>query len=149
MKKMIFTLALGLLTAIGANAQAEHVQNTKGDWYLGTGNLADVSWTNWSVSPTIGYGVTDDIMVGFNLAQINSEADLLVDLHARYFLDVKGQGLFIYTSIDDVINFDTNHLNVGVGKLFTFHKCVYVDPKIVFNVGETTTNLQLGFGLKF
>ena len=71
MKKMIFTLALGLLTAIGANAQAEHVQNTKGDWYLGTGNLADVAWTDWSVSPTIGYGVTDDVMVGFNLSQAN------------------------------------------------------------------------------
>jgi len=147
MKKIIFTLALGLLSAVGANAQ--DVQNTKGDWYLGTGNIADISWTEWSVSPTIGYGVNDDLMVGLNLSQANSDADFLVDLHARYFLSVNGQDLFVYTSLEDVVDFSTDNLNVGVGKLFTLRKNVYVDPKIVFNIGETTTNLQLGFGFRF
>ena len=106
MKKIIFTLALGLLSAVGANAQ--DVQNTKGDWYLGTGNIADVSWTEWSVSPTIGYGVNDDLMVGLNLSQANSDADFLVDLHARYFLNVNGQDLFVYTSLEDVVDFSTD-----------------------------------------
>ena len=40
---MILTLALGLLIAVGANAQG--VQNAKGDWYVGTGDIANVSWT--------------------------------------------------------------------------------------------------------
>ena len=146
MKKIIFTLALGLLLAVGANAQ--DAKNTKGDWYVGTGNIANVSWTDWSVSPTLGYGVTDNLMVGLDLSQ-QSDADLSMGLHARYFLSVAGEDLFIYAASTDVLNLDTPSLNVGVGKFFTFHKGMYVDPKIVFDLNEKTTNLQLGFGLKF
>ena len=146
MKKIIFTLALGLLTAVGANAQ--DAKNTKGDWYVGTGNIANVSWTDWSVSPTLGYGVTDNLMVGLDLSQ-QSDADLSMGLHARYFLSVAGEDLFIYAASTDVLNLDTPSLNIGVGKFFTFHKGMYVDPKIVFDLNEKTTNLQLGFGLKF
>jgi len=147
MKKMIFTLALGLLTAVGANAQ--DVQNAKGDWYLGTGNIADIAWTDWSVSPSIGYGVTDKLMVGANLSQADADTDLSMDLHARYFTSVSGQDLFVYVASEDVTNLDTKSLNVGVGKFFTFRKGVYVDPKVVYSLSEKTTNLQLGFGLKF
>ena len=143
---MIFTLALALLSAVGANAQ--DAKNTKGDWYVGTGNIANVSWTDWSVSPTLGYGVTDNLMVGLDLAQV-SNADLSMGLHARYFLSVAGEELFIYAASTDVLNLDTPNLNLGVGKFFTFHKGMYVDPKIVFDLNEKTTNLQLGFGLKF
>ena len=143
---MIFTLAVGLLTAVGANAQ--DAKSTKGDWYVGTGNIANTAWTDWSVSPTLGYGVTDNLMVGLDLSQ-QSDADLSMGLHARYFLSVAGEDLFIYAASTDVLNLDTPSLNIGVGKFFTFHKGVYVDPKIVFDLNEKTTNLQLGFGLKF
>ena len=44
---------------------------------------------------------------------------------------------------------DTDNLSLGLGKMFTFHKNVYVDPKVVYHVGDKTTNLMLGFGLKF
>ena len=155
---MIFTLALGLL-AVGANAQdakstndeccTQDEKSNKGDWYVGTGNIANTAWTDWSVSPTLGYGVTDNLMVGLNLSQANSDTDFSMDLHARYFLNVVGQDLFVYLASDDVTNLDTKDLSVGVGKFFTLHKGVYVDPKITFNLNEKTTNLQLGFGLKF
>jgi hypothetical protein len=158
MKKMIFTLALGLL-AVGANAQdakstndeccTQDKKSNKGDWYVGTGNIANTAWTDWSVSPTIGYGVTDDLMVGLGLAQEGSDADLSMGLHARYFLSVGGEDMFIYAASADVLNLDDLNLNVGIGKLFTFHRGMYVDPKIVFDLNEKTTNLQLGFGLKF
>jgi hypothetical protein len=62
MKKMILSLTLGLGLALGVNAQE------KGDWYLGTGNIANTAWTEWSVSPTVGYGVTDNLMVGVNVS---------------------------------------------------------------------------------
>ena len=147
MKKIIFTLALGLLSAVGANAQ--DAKSTKGDWFIGTGNIADLAWTDWSVSPTLGYGVTDKLMLGLNLAQADSDTDLSMDLHARYFATVGGQDIFVYLASEDVLNLDTPHLNVGVGKLFTFHKGAYIDPKIVYDLSEKTTNLQLGFGFKF
>ena len=147
MKKMIFTLALGLLTAVGANAQ--DAKSTKGDWYVGTGNIANTAWTDWSVSPTLGYGVTDNLMFGLGLAQDGADADLSMGLHARYFVSVGGEDIFIYAASADVLNLDDLNLNVGVGKLFTFHKGIYVDPKVVFDLNEKTTNLQLGFGFKF
>ena len=83
MKKFIFTLALGLLATVGANAQDENcVQNQKGDWYVGTGDIANTAWTDWSLSPTIGYGVTEELMVGASLSQVNSDADVDINLHA-------------------------------------------------------------------
>ena len=138
---MILTLALSLLVAIGVNAQ-----NVKGDWYIGTGDIANVSWTEWSVSPSMGYAVSDKLMVGLNVSQTDSSSDLELDLHARYFMTLGGHDLFLYGSAP---NLDTDNLSLGLGKMFTLHKGVFVDPKIVYNVGEKTTNMMLGFGLKF
>ena len=136
MKKTILSLALGLLVALGVNAQE------KGDWYIGTGNIANTAWTEWSVSPTVGYGATDNLMVGLNVSQADSTADVAIDVHARYFL----RGYFVYVSTTGL---NTDNLSYGVGKMFTFHKGVYVDPKVVYNATAKTTNLMLGVGLKF
>ena len=57
MKNLILTMALVVATMVGTQAQ------TTGDWYVGTGDVANTAWTEWSVSPTIGYGVTEKLMV--------------------------------------------------------------------------------------
>ena len=136
MRKLILSLALGLGIVAGVNAQE------KGAWYIGTGDIANKAWTEWSVSPTVGDGVTDNIMVGVNVSQADSTADMAVDLHARYFWN----GYFAYVSTTGL---NTDNFNIGAGKLFTFHKGVYVDPKVVYDMTAKTTNLQLGVGLKF
>ena len=138
---MILTFALSLLVAVGVNAQ-----NAKGDWYIGTGDIANVAWTELSVAPTLGYGVSDKLMVGINLSQVDSSADMVLDLHARYFMTLGGHDVYVYGSAPDL---NTDNLSLGLGKMFTFHKNVFVDPKVVYNLGEKTTNLMLGFGLKF
>ena len=46
----------------------------KGDWYVGTGDVANVSWTDWAISPSVGYGVTDNLMVGLNVSQAIGQA---------------------------------------------------------------------------
>jgi hypothetical protein len=136
MKRMILCLTLGLGLAFGVNAQE------KGDWYIGTGDISSKAWTEWSVNPTVGYGVTDNLMIGVNISQADSTADQVIDAHARYFV----RGYFVYASAP---NLDTDMLSIGLGKMFTVHKGVFVDPKVVYNTGEKTTNLQLGVGLKF
>ena len=80
MRKMISSLALGLLMVAGVNAQE------KGDWYVGAGDVSNTAWTEWSVSPSIGYGLTNNLMVG---ATANQEVggDLEIDIHARYFVN--------------------------------------------------------------
>ena len=134
---MIFTIALGLLMTLGVNAQ-----NAKGDWYIGTGDIANKAWTEWSIAPTVGYGVTDNLMVGMNVSQADSASDIVYDLHARYFWN----GYFAYVG---TTGFKTDDMSIGLGKMFTFHKGMYLDPKIVYDMEEKTTNLMLGMGLKF
>jgi hypothetical protein len=139
MRKLITLLAI-VSIALTANSQE------KGDWYVGTGDIANVAWTEWSVAPTLGYGVSDKLMIGINLSQADSASDMMLDLHARYFMTLGGHDMFVYASAPEL---DTDMISVGLGKMFTFHKNVFIDPKVVYNTGEKTTNLMVGFGLKF
>jgi len=136
MNKIILSLALSVLCVLGVNAQSA------GDWYIGTGDIANKAWTEWSLSPTVGYGVTDDLMVGVNISQADSTVDVSYDLHARYYV----RGYFVYATTDGL---NTEALKVGVGRMFGVHKGIYVDPKVVYDTQSKTTNLTLGLGLYF
>tara|TARA_R110001592_G_scaffold185535_3_gene429588 strand:- start:59 stop:469 length:411 start_codon:yes stop_codon:yes gene_type:complete len=136
MKNLILTIALCFATIVATQAQ------TKGDWYIGTGDIANVAWTDWSVSPTVGYGVMENLMIGASVSQADSTVDMDIDFHARYFW----KGYFGYLATNGL---STDGMTVGLGKLFTLRKNVYVDPKIVYNTGDKTTNLTLGFGFTF
>ena len=146
MKKIVLTLFLSTLFVLGVNGQEKKAccvgGQEKGDWYVGTGNIADKAWTEWSIAPTVGYGLTDNFMVGLNVSQADSTADMNFDIHARYFWN----GYFLYIETEGL---KADNMNYGLGKMFTFHRGVYVDPKVVYNATEKTTNLMLGVGLKF
>tara|TARA_Y100001938_G_scaffold21693_1_gene27944 strand:+ start:726 stop:1136 length:411 start_codon:yes stop_codon:yes gene_type:complete len=136
MRKLITSLTLCVLFTLGVNAQKA------GDWYIGTGDIANKAWTEWSVAPTVGYGLTDKLMVGLNVSQTDSISDVKLDIHARYFLD----GYFVYAQTTGL---NTDDLKVGAGKMFTFHRGVFIDPKVVYDLNNKTINLMLGLGLKF
>ena len=137
MKNVLMSFALSVLCIASVNAQ-----NAKGNWYLGTGDIANTAWTELSIAPTVGYAISDNLMVGCNVSQADSSAEMVLDAHVRYFYN----GLFGYVSAP---NLDTDNLSIGVGKMFTFHKVMYIDPKVVYDTNLKTTNLMLGFGLKF
>ena len=137
MKNVLMSFALAVLCTVSVNAQ-----NVKGDWYVGTGDIANVAWTEWSVAPSVGYAINDNLAVGVNISQTDSITDMVIDLDARYFW----KGYFVYGSMP---NLDTDNLKLGFGKMFVFHRGIYVDPKIVHDMGQGTTNLMLGVGLKF
>tara|TARA_A100001201_G_C4040429_1_gene186519 strand:- start:104 stop:514 length:411 start_codon:yes stop_codon:yes gene_type:complete len=136
MRNIILTVVLACATILGTQAQ------TKGDWYVGTGDVANIAWTDWAVSPTVGYGVMDNLMVGLSVSQADSTVDMDLDFHARYFM----KGYFVYVATDGL---STENMNIGAGKMFTLRGNIFVDPKVVYNMEEKTTNLTLGFGLKF
>ena len=136
MKTIVTSLALFVFFTLGVNAQE------RGDWYVGTGDIANKAWTNWSVAPTVGYGVTDELMVGVNISQSDSTNSAELDIHARYFWNE----FFVYAQTTGL---STDDLKIGFGKMFTFHKGIYVDPKVVRDLNNETTNLMLGVGLKF
>ena len=136
MRTIILTAVLACATLLSTQAQ------TKGDWYIGTGDVANVAWTEWALAPTVGYGVIDNLMVGLSVSQADSTVDMELDFHARYFV----KGYFVYAAAKDL---DTDNLKIGLGKMFTIRNNVFVDPKVVYSTGEKTTNLMLGVGLKF
>ena len=136
MRKIILTVVMACATILATQAQ------TKGDWYVGTGDVANVAWTELAVAPTVGYGVMDNLMVGLSVSQADSTVDMEMDFHARYFV----KGYFVYAATSGL---DTESLSIGLGKMFTIHKSIYVDPKVIYNTAQKTTNLTLGFGLKF
>jgi len=102
MKKIVLTLFLSALFVLGVNGQE------KGDWYVGTGNIANKAWTEWSIAPTVGYGLTDNLMVGLNVSQADSASDLAYDLHARYFWN----GYFVYLETGGL---NTEDMSYGLG----------------------------------
>ena len=138
MKNFFFSLMICMLAiSYTSNGQA------KGDWYVGTSDIANVAWTDWSVSPMVGYGFYDNLVVGCSVAQADYAADLNLDFNARYFWNE----YFIGAETD---GFSTEGLKLSVGKMFSFHSnSIYVDPKLVYDSGLKTTNLRLGFGLRF
>ena len=136
MRNLILTMIFAVATIFATQAQ------TAGDWYVGTGDIANTAWTEWSVAPNVGYGVTDNLMIGLNVSQTDSTTDMEYDFHARYYL----ANYFVYVATNGL---STDNISYGIGKMFTIYKGVYVDPKIVYSTGDKTTNLTLGFGLKF
>ena len=136
MKKLflILTLICGLT--------ASQAQNAKGTWYIGTGDVANVAWTDWAVSPTVAYAFTDALVIGGSISQDNADADIALNFNARYFWN----GMFIHAGMNG-LNFD--EIELGLGKMFTLRNNIYVDPKLVYNAGSETVNLGLGFGFKF
>jgi len=56
------------------------------------------------------------------------------------------RGYFAYLSTDGL---STEGMSIGAGKMFDLRSNIYVDPKIVYNTGDKTTNLTLGFGFRF
>jgi hypothetical protein len=146
MKNVLMSFALAVLCTVGVNAQNVEKScckdNVKGTWYVGANDIANVAWTEWALAPTVGYAINDNLAIGVNLSQTDSIADVVIDLNARYFW----KGYFVYGSLP---NLDTDMLSVGFGKMFNLHRGIYVDPKVVHNLNEGTTNLMLGVGLKF
>jgi len=125
-----------------ASVMLSQAQNTKGTFYVGTGDIANTAWTDWAVSPSVGYAFTDALLIGGSVSQTDADADMNLDFYARYFWN----GVFIHAGMNG-LNFD--EVELGLGKMFTLKDNVYVDPAIVYSAGGETVNLTLGFGFKF
>ena len=136
MRKLFFNLILTVGLCFAANAQ-----NEKGNWYVGTGDITNVAWTDWAVSPSLGYAVTENLVLGGSVSQV-AEEDMDLDMYARYFFG----GYFAGVDLD---GFSTEGMVCELGKMFTFHKGVYVAPRFRYDYDAETMNLGFGFGMKF
>ena len=136
MKNFILTMCMV------ATVMLSQAQNTKGTFYVGTGDVANTAWTDWAVSPSVGYAFTDALVIGGSVSQVDADADMNLDFYARYFWN----GMFVHAGMNG-LNFD--EMTLGLGKMFTLRNNIYVDPSLVYNAGSETVNLGIGFGFKF
>ena len=133
---------LFLILVLICGLSASQAQNAKGTWYVGSGDVANIAWTEWAVTPSIAYAFTDALVLGGSISQEDIDADLALDFYARYFWN----GMFVHAGMKG-LNFD--EIELGLGKQFALRSNVYVDPKLVYNAGSETVNLGIGFGFKF
>ena len=105
---------LFLILALICGLTASQAQNTKGTWYVGTNDIANVAWTDWAVTPSIGFAFTDALVLGGSISQENAEADMNLDFYARYFWN----GMFVHAGMNG-LNFD--EIELGLGKKFTIN----------------------------
>jgi hypothetical protein len=136
MRKLFLNLILTVGLCFAVNAQ-----NEKGNWYVGTGDITSVAWTDWAVSPSLGYAITENLVLGGSVAQI-AEEDMDLDLYAKYFF----KGYFAGVNLDGL---STDGMVFELGKMFAFHKGVYVAPSFRYDYDAATFNLGFGFGMKF
>jgi len=133
---------LFLILALICGLTASQAQNTKGTWYIGTGDIENVAWTDWAVDASIGYAFTDALVIGGSISQDNADADIALNFNARYFWN----GMFIHAGMNGL---NSDEIELGLGKMFTLRNNIYVDPSLVYNAGSETVNLGIGFGFKF
>jgi hypothetical protein len=65
-----------------------------------------------------------------------------LDFNVKYFFS----GYFVDVNLD---GFSTDGMVFGIGKMFDFHKGMYIAPVFNYAYDAETFNLGLGFGLKF
>ena len=136
MKKLFLNLILTVGLFFAANAQ-----NEKGNWYVGTGDIANRAWTDLAMSPSLGYAVTNNLVLGGSVSHVADE-DMDLDLYAKYFFG----GYFVGVNLD---GFSADGMVFELGKMFMFNKGVYVSPAINYNYDAETFNMGMGFGMKF
>ena len=136
MKKLFLSLILTIGLLFAADAQ-----NVKGNWYVGTGDITNVAWTDWAMSPTLGYAVTDNLVLGGSVTHMAGES-MDLDMSAKYFFGDYFAGI-------NLDGFSTEGMVFELGKMFTFHKGVYVAPSFRYDYDAETFNLGFGFGMKF
>lgn len=163
--KKIFTM----LTVVAISTTLSFAQ--QGSVAIGVGsNLADVSWQNYSLTPTVGYFITDNMMVGMGFS-MGSESDsydsfdptgndITIDTKVsgmslspffRYYMNDAFFGKFGMTiaSMSDVdgdneMKTSTFGLGFGVGYSLMWNEKVCIEPSFGIETGSGSTEIKTG-----
>jgi len=159
--KKLFTM----LTVVAISTTLSFAQ--QGSVAIGVGsNLANVSWQNYSLTPTVGYFINDKMMVGTGFA-MGSESDSYEDGNGdnvdtklsgmslspffRYYMNDAFFGKFGMTiaSMSDVdgdneMTTSTFGLSLGVGYSLMWNEKVCIEPSFGIETGSGSTEIKTG-----
>ena len=160
--KKLFTL----LTVVAISTTLSFAQ--KGSVAIGVGsNLSDVSWQNYSLTPTVGYFITDNMMfgTGFIMASSSDEVSgiefsssaMSVSPFARFYLNKSmyiSAGLDM-TSSNSIIEDDTYKetdkgstfgFNGGIGYSLMWNDRICIEPSFGFGTSSGSTSSEYESG---
>lgn len=163
--KKLFTM----LTVVAISTTLSFAQ--QGSVAIGVGsNLADVSWQNYSLTPTVGYFISDNMMVGMGFA-MGSESDTYDSFDAsgneitidtkvsgmslspffRYYINDALFGKFGMTIAsmsdadgDNEMSTSTFGLAFGVGYSLMWNEKVCIEPSFGIETGSGSTEITNG-----
>ena len=145
----------------------------QGSVAIGVGsNLADVSWQDYSLTPTVGYFISDNMMVGMGFSMgsssidvedgtFNSQGDpnmvgttissLSISPFFRFYMNdafFASVGIAIGSGTDDngftEIRTSTFGLNAGVGYSLMWNDRVCIEPSFGIATGSGSTETTIG-----
>jgi hypothetical protein len=149
--KKLFTI----LTVVALSTTMSFAQTEKGTFHI-AGNIGDVAWTDWAVSPTVGYFISDGFAValGFSMASGDAVANsMTLAPSARYYFNdlMFAQGGLSMSSVEDAAGDTetTTDIVAGVGLSLMWMDRVAIEPTLTLGSGEDVMTIGMGLGIAF
>lgn len=149
MRNLFLTLIMGFFMAFSLNAQTEGSFSSpiqQGDFLVGAAQLDGVALDQIAISPSVGYALTNQIVVGLGDLDINGDG-WEGELFGRYYLNSPfyAQASYGYNSVVEESNIG---LQVGVTGFLS--NWLYIEPNIGIDIGnDTEAFLGVNFGFAF
>ncbi|MDG2138752.1 MAG: hypothetical protein P8J77_00925 [Flavobacteriales bacterium] len=135
--KKLFTM----LTVVAISTTMSFAQS--GTFALGVGSdMAGKSWQNYSINPTVGYFVSDKLLVGTGLSMDIEGETMDFSPYARYYL-----GSAIYAMVGVKLTDDATDIDAGCGLSLMWNDKVAIEPGFGVSIGEDKLKLALTIGI--
>ena len=136
MKKLFTMLTVVVISTTMSFAQS-------GTFALGVGSdMAGKSWQNYSINPTVGYFVSDKLLVGTGLSMDIEGETMDFSPYARYYL-----GSAIYAMVGVKLTDDATDIDAGCGLSLMWNDKVAIEPGFGVSIGEDKLKLALTIGI--
>ena len=146
--KKLFTI----LTVVAISTTMTFAQ--QGSVALGVGSdLAGKSWQDYSLTPTVGYFITDNMMVGTGFSMESGDASSKqtnIDPFFRYYLSgalYANAGLELMMDGNEGAEGETS-FQLGAGLSLMWNDKIAIEPNLVVTLGEEDrTTIAMGLGI--
>ena len=146
--KKLFTI----LTVVAFSTTMSFSQTEAGTFHIG-GNIGDVAWTSWSVSPTVGYFVMDGLAVGTGFEMYSGDnaamEGMSISPFVRYYLN---DLVFANASLAMVMPKDGDTetaIAIGTGLSLMWNERVAIEPGIGLLSMEDYMGISMNLGISF
>ena len=144
MKKLIT-----ILMVVASSTTISFAQS--GTFALGVGSdMAGSSWQDYSLEPTVGYFIADNMLVGTGFTMESGDASsnkMEMSPFFRYYLSGSLYAMGGITMITEKDKDSTTDIDVGVGLSLMWNDKVAIEPSLGVAIGDEIMEIALGIGI--